>query len=80
MKLAHLVLATDCNLMLLLHLHLLIHPCSILRLLAWHDAAAIFGLIYNLDCGDIGAITLIVLELHIVIEKKVHETTLLILW
>ena len=75
MELSHLVLPTD-NLMMGL-----LHPTKLVMLLSSHivQSGVLLGFIDNLDRGNISAITLVILKLHIVIEEEVHETTLLIL-
>ena len=72
LELAHLVHATD-NL-LLGHPELLVHHGLLL-----HDVV-VLRLVHNLDSSDIRAISLVVLELDIVIQEEVHETSLLVLW
>ena len=76
LEISHLVHSTDDLLVgasVLIHIHNLwllschIVECSILRL------------VDDLDCGDVRIIIAIVLELDIVIEEEVHETTLFVL-
>lgn len=42
-------------------------------------ASAILLLVHDLDSGDVGAVTCVILELHVVVEQEVHEAPLLVL-
>ena len=77
LELPHLVLAAD-NLMVRLF-----HATRIVLLRGSGHivqcGVVLFRFIDDLDRGDIGTITLVILKLHIVVEQEVHETSLLIL-
>ena len=76
LEISHLVHSTDDLLVgasVLIHIHdLWLLSCHIVK-------RSILRFVDNLDCGYVRIIIAIVLELDIVIEQEVHETTLLIL-
>ena len=76
LEISHLVHSTDDLLVgasVLIHIHdLWLLSCHIVE-------SSILRLVHDLDCGDVRIIIAIVLELDIVIEQEVHETTLLVL-
>ena len=76
LELAHLVHPTNNLLLGDATMVLVHHRWLLLASAAW---AAIFWLVYNFDSSDICAVTIIILELNVVVQEKVHETTLLIL-